>query len=65
MEVKNVNLYKVIIMEYERGWGSKVDETKYFDTEVSAKEFVREFNKRNTAATAPDWYMQAEYIGKV
>lgn len=65
MEVKNVNLYKVVIMEYERGWGSKVDETKYFDTEVSAKEFVREFNKRNTAATAPDWYMQAEYIGKV
>lgn len=65
MEVKNVNLYKVVIMEYERGWGSKVDETKYFDTPVSAKEFVREFNKYNTAATAPDWYMQAEYVGKV
>lgn len=65
MEVKNVNLYKVVIMEYERGWAYKVNETKYFDTEASAKEFVREFNKCNTAATAPDWYKQADYIGKV
>ena len=51
--------WAVDIIESERGWGSKVDEVKYFDNFDDAAEFVREFNSRNTAASAPDWYMVA------
>lgn len=66
MEIKNPTpMYKVNIVEYERGWGSKVDEIKYFDNEVEAKQFCKEFNARNTELIAPDWYMIADYQGKV
>lgn len=53
--------YKVVVLEYERGYGSKVDEVIYFDTEANAKAFQREFNSLNTSNTVPDWYMIAEY----
>ena len=56
--------YRVDIIESERGWGSKVDEVLYFDNEAEAREYVRTFNARNTAATAPDWYMRADYCGR-
>ena len=52
-------------MEYERGWGSRVDEVKYFPSEKEAKQFTEKFNSQNTAATAPDWYMVAVYDGRV
>ena len=48
-------------MEFERGWGSRVDEVIYFDTEQNAKAYAKEFNSLNTQDTAPDWYMVAEY----
>lgn len=51
--------WAVEIIESERGWGSKVDEVKYFDNFDDAAEFVREFNSHNIAASAPDWYMVA------
>jgi hypothetical protein len=57
--------YQVDLMEYERGWGSKVDETVYFDNEDEALKYCDEFNSKNTAPTAPDWYMVAEYRGRV
>ena len=57
--------YVVYIMEYERGWGSRIDETRYFDTEEERDEFMREFNKPNTEPSAPDWYIQAENGGFV
>ena len=49
----------VNIWEYERGWGSKIDEVRHFDTREEAEEFCTEFNSRNTEPTAPDWYMVA------
>lgn len=52
--------FKVNIMEYERGWGSKVDETKEFDTIEEADTFVEEYNSKNTAKEVPDWYMVAQ-----
>lgn len=52
-------------MEYERGWGSRVDEVKHFPSEEEAKQFAEKFNSQNTAATAPDWYMVAVYDGRV
>ena len=57
--------YQVDLVEYERGWGSKVDETIYFDNEEEARKYCDEFNAKNTAPTAPDWYMVANYVGTV
>ncbi len=51
--------YKATIMEYERGWGSRIDEVREFDTETERDNFIKEFNSYNTAETAPDWYMVA------
>ena len=57
--------YRVDIIESERGWGSKIDETKLFDSESEAKAFVKEYNEKyNTEQVAPDWYMKAKFVGK-
>lgn len=62
----NTPLYGVDIVEYERGWGSKIDETKYFDNELEAKQFAEAYNRKyNTSPTVPDWYMVAQYGGKI
>lgn len=53
----------VTLIESESGWGQRVDEIKRFDTEQEATDFVKEFNSKNTADTAPDWYMVAVYSG--
>ena len=58
--------YRVDIIESERGWGSKIDETIYYDNEAEAKKFVKDYNrKHNSPGPAPDWYMIAEYVGRV
>ena len=57
--------YQVDIVEYERGWGSRIDETLYFDDEAEAKKYVKDYNEKyNTAPSAPDWYMVAQYSGR-
>lgn len=53
-------IWFVNIIESERGWGQKIDETKEFFDYDSAIKFVREFNAHNTNKTVPDWYMYAE-----
>lgn len=62
---KPQDAFKVVIIESERGWGQKIDETIYFDNEAEARNFVIEYNKRNTATVVPDWYMYADYAGRV
>lgn len=58
--------HKVYIIESERGWGSKIDETIYFDNEAEARKYATDYNnKYNTATEVPDWYMRAEYAGAV
>lgn len=57
--------YRVEIIESECGWGQKLDEVRYFETEESALEFVREYNKGNDKPVVPDWYMAAIYCGQV
>ena len=52
-------MFYVDVMEYERGWGSRVDETKSFATKDEADKFVNEFNSKNTDDHVPDWYMVA------
>ena len=65
-EVKLTAAYRVDIIESERGWGSKIDETKYFDNEAEARKWANDYNaKYNTATQVPDWYMRADYVGKV
>ena len=51
--------YRIRYTEYERGWGSRPDGFKDFDTLVEAEKFARNFNAQNTEPTAPDWYMVA------
>lgn len=57
--------HRVDIIETERGWGSKIDRIEYFDSKADAEEFVKEFNSKNTDTLVPDWYMYANYVGKV
>lgn len=64
-EIKNIEqkeVWAVWVIEYERGWGSKVDDVRYFDTKEDADKFAKEFNSANTDEVAPDWYMQAQTL---
>lgn len=52
---------KVFMIESERGWGSKIDEVKEFDTREEAEKFAHEYNtKHNPPGPVPDWYIVAE-----
>ena len=60
------NAWKVVIIESERGWGQKVDEVLYFDNESEARQYAIDYNNKwNTATEVPDWYMRADYAGKI
>lgn len=54
---------KVYIIESEKGWGSKVDEVKEFDSPEEAEDFVTkynaEYNPPRQNGQVPDWYMIA------
>lgn len=61
--------FAVYIIESERGWGQRIDETKIFDskdyngdaelTYKTAAKFVNKFNSQNNKEEVPDWYMRA------
>jgi hypothetical protein len=53
-------MWKVTIIESERGWGQRVDEVKEFKDYEDAKKFQIDFNKQNNKDAVPDWYMVAE-----
>jgi hypothetical protein len=58
--------YRVDIIESERGWGQKLDESIYFDNADEALQYAEEYNrKHNNLDYVPDWYMRAEYVGAV
>jgi len=62
----NVAAYKVQLTEYERGWGQRPWETLYFDSEDEARRFAEDYNrKNNNLSEAPDWYVRADYAGKI
>ena len=52
-------IWKVGIIESERGWGQRVVEAKFFDNQKDAAAFVSEFNSENIEEHVPDWYMYA------
>lgn len=66
IERPNVRAFKVELTEYERGWGQKHFDTWYFDNEDEARQAAIDYNrKHNTAVSAPDWYVRADYAGEV
>jgi hypothetical protein len=60
VETPRKDQFKIYLMEYERGWGNRCDEIKYFDTEDEAIIYRDKFNSKNTETIVPDWYMVAE-----
>jgi hypothetical protein len=58
-------MWKLYIMESERGWGQRVDEILKFDTYEEADKYKKEFNSKNNLPEVPDWYMYADGPVKV
>jgi hypothetical protein len=62
----NYQAFKVVLTEYDRFSGQKHFDTWYFDNEAEARRVAIDYNTRhNTAASAPDWYVRADYAGPV
>lgn len=53
---------KVAIIESERGWGTKIDEIREFETVEEAENFIEDFNSVNNKDVVPDWYMYAKMM---
>lgn len=53
--------YHVDIWEFELGWGSRLDETKEFETRDGAVAWATEYNAKYNPQNVPvpDWYMKA------
>jgi hypothetical protein len=52
--------WRVDMLESERGWGQKVDESFYFKTKEEADKYVKDYNeKHNNKSEVPDWYIKA------
>ena len=61
---KPTTVYVVQLTEYERGWGSKPWDTKYFDNEQEARQWAINYNlEHNNLDYVPDWYVRADYVG--
>lgn len=59
--------YKAVILESEAGWGSRIDETKEFDTKQERDAFVKEYNDKynpplKPGERVPSWYMIAQAV---
>lgn len=52
-------MFKVHIIESERGWGSKVDDVKEFATEEERENFIAAYNSQNNETVVPDIYWYA------
>lgn len=66
IEKPTVVAFRVELTEYERGWGQRHWDTWYFDNEAEARQAAIDYNRQhNTAASAPDWYVRADYVGPV
>ena len=62
----SVVAFKVVLTEYYRFSGRSHWDTWYFDNEAEAKQAAIDYNvKHNTASSAPDWYVRADYAGTV
>lgn len=59
-------MVKVYIIESERGWGQKTEDTLEFDTREEAEGYAREYNRKHNPPLdhTPDWYMYARVEGQ-
>lgn len=59
------NPTKVLIVESEQGWGSKVDEVKEFSTLDEATQYVKDYNNKHNPPSekVPSWYMYTRLAG--
>ena len=53
-------IFKVPVVESEKGWGRNIDDYMLCLSIEDAMAFTKEFNSQNTAKNTPDWYMQVE-----
>lgn len=52
---------QVNLVESERGWGQKVFDEEYFDTDAEANRFIADYNRNSMGQnTVPDYYTYAE-----
>lgn len=53
--------FKAHIIEYERGWGIKVDEVRNFNTKEERDAFVKDYNEKYNPPSdnPPEWAMYA------
>ncbi len=56
---KRKRRFRVDVIESERGWGQKVDETRHFKTYEEAADFRDSVNAQNTEAEVPAIYWRA------
>jgi hypothetical protein len=62
----NKALFKVVLTEYDRFSGQKHWDTKYFDDEAEARQWTISYNKEhNNLDYVPEWYVRADYEGRV
>lgn len=65
-QIKKPLAYKVTLTEYDRFSGRKHWDDKYFDNEDEAKQWAIDYNtKHNNLDYVPEWYVRADYAGKV
>lgn len=57
--------YAIDIIESERSWGQRLDETVYRDSKEEAEAYVKKYNAPNSSAAVPDWYSFAVLRGLV
>lgn len=53
-------VYRVHLIESERGWGQRGMGHKDFNSKVEADAFVKDYNSKNNEPVTPDWYSFAE-----
>lgn len=59
-------LFKVVFTEYDRFSGQKHWDTEYYDNEDEARNRAIDYNKKhNNLDYAPEWYVRADYEGRV
>jgi len=52
--------FKVIVIESERNYGSRIDDYMVCLSIDDANTFITQFNAKNNQPVVPDWYMFAE-----
>ncbi|MEB3216089.1 MAG: hypothetical protein VKN72_07610 [Nostocales cyanobacterium 94392] len=51
---------KVVLWEYERGWGSRPFHKEYFDNLADAEKYAEENESNMGLEKVPDYYIKAE-----